>query len=194
MTGGWKDQSLGALARFFSTMRFTTYKWSASRRWWSPPYPHQYKKLFANLPPPPPHRFSGRKWRRERESCGCQIEQMTFQFIQRRGGFEAGGQHVPPPVRNGSFEVKHIALFLCPLSTNRKSQAPSRQAKPAEALSSESESTGARSRGGIAGRGGWRPPPQHRPGRVLSSEGETARKDAASARPRPAANQGRRWP
>src|ERR1019366_1230349 len=41
------------------------------------------------------------------------VAQMTFQLLQRHGRLDAGGEHLPPPVRDGFFEVKHIAPFVC---------------------------------------------------------------------------------
>jgi hypothetical protein len=33
---------------------------------------------------------------------------MVLQFIQRHGGPDAGGQHLPPPLCDSFFEVRHI--------------------------------------------------------------------------------------
>jgi hypothetical protein len=37
--------------------------------------------------------------------------QVDFQFLQRHGSFDAGGEHLPPPVCDGLFEVKNKAPF-----------------------------------------------------------------------------------
>lgn len=36
--------------------------------------------------------------------------QMAFQFVERRGSFDAGGKHLPPPFRDGLLEISHIAV------------------------------------------------------------------------------------
>src|ERR1017187_990707 len=33
---------------------------------------------------------------------------MTFQFLQRHGGFDAGSEHLFSPLRDGLFEIKHM--------------------------------------------------------------------------------------
>src|SRR5674476_1646689 len=48
------------------------------------------------------------------------LAQMNFQFFQRHGRFDAGGEHLLPPFRDGLFEVKHIA----PFSNRPKRNAP----------------------------------------------------------------------
>jgi len=40
------------------------------------------------------------------------LAKMTSQLRQRHGSLNAGGEHLFPPVRDGLFEVKHIAPFL----------------------------------------------------------------------------------
>ena len=36
------------------------------------------------------------------------LAQMNLQFVQRHGGLDPGGEHLPPPFSNGVFEVEHF--------------------------------------------------------------------------------------
>src|SRR5262245_6838355 len=45
-------------------------------------------------------------------SPGPIVAQMTFQFVHDVWILDAGGLHLPPPCRDGLFEIKHVVLSI----------------------------------------------------------------------------------